>query len=81
MRPTGAQGMADGDCAEAIALKVSGTSRAGCRRSQVKTVGALPPSFNRLVQPAEIAELLYVASQSPVVNGSMMHANLGMIER
>jgi len=38
-------------------------------------------SFNRLVQPIEIAEVLYVASQNPVINGSMMHANLGMIER
>lgn len=48
---------------------------------EVKRQIASMLSFNRLVQPAEIAELLYVASQNPALNGSMMHANLGMIER
>jgi 3-oxoacyl-[acyl-carrier protein] reductase len=38
-------------------------------------------SFNRLVQPQEIADVLYFAAQNPAINGSMLHANLGMIER
>lgn len=38
-------------------------------------------SFNRLVQPGEIAEVLYFAAQNPAINGAMLHANLGMIER
>jgi 3-oxoacyl-[acyl-carrier protein] reductase len=48
---------------------------------EVKRQIAALHSFNRLVQPAEIAEMLYVASQNPVMNGSMLHANLGLIER
>jgi len=48
---------------------------------EVKRQIASMLSFNRLVQPAEIADLLYFASQNPAINGSMLHANLGMIER
>ncbi len=36
---------------------------------------------NRLITPAEIADVLYFCATSPVVNGTVMHANLGQIER
>jgi 3-oxoacyl-[acyl-carrier protein] reductase len=38
-------------------------------------------AFERLVDPDEIAECLYWAARNPVINGSIMHANLGQIER
>ena len=34
----------------------------------------------RLIQPQEIADTLWFASQQPVINGAVMHANLGQIE-
>ena len=37
-------------------------------------------SFNRLIDPLEIAELLFWAHGHPVINGSVMHANLGQKE-
>lgn len=37
-------------------------------------------SFNRLIQPAEIAELIIWAHHNPVINGSVLHANLGQRE-
>ena len=37
-------------------------------------------SFGRLVSPIEIAELILWVHQHPVVNGSVMHGNLGQIE-
>ncbi|WP_163935053.1 SDR family NAD(P)-dependent oxidoreductase [Paraferrimonas sp. SM1919] len=33
--------------------------------------------FHRLVDPTEIANTLYFCSQNPVINGSVIHANLG----
>jgi len=38
-------------------------------------------ALNRLVKPSEIADTLWFCSQNPVINGSVMHANLGQIER
>lgn len=38
-------------------------------------------AYDRLVEPDEIANTLYWASLSPVLNGSVIHANLGQIER
>lgn len=38
-------------------------------------------AFNRLIEPGEIAGTLYWAATAPVVNGSVIHANLGQIER
>mgnify|MGYP000669286896 CR=1 FL=1 len=35
----------------------------------------------RLIQPQEIADTLWFASQQPVINGAVLHANLGQIER
>lgn len=37
--------------------------------------------FGRLVAPQEIAGAIIWAHQSPVINGSVIHANLGQIER
>ena len=38
-------------------------------------------AFNRLIQPQEIAETLLWAAGTPVLNGSVIHANLGQVER
>ena len=38
-------------------------------------------AFGRLVDPAEIAETLFWTATNPVINGSVLHANLGQIER
>ncbi len=37
-------------------------------------------SFGRLIEPREIAELLFWAHNSPVINGAVLHANLGQKE-
>ena len=38
-------------------------------------------ALKRLVQPSEIADTLWFCSQNPVINGSVIHANLGQIEQ
>ena len=37
-------------------------------------------AYGRLVKPGEIAATILWASQNPVINGSILHANLGQIE-
>lgn len=37
-------------------------------------------SFNRLIKPGEIAELILWAHHNPVINGAVLHANLGQKE-
>jgi len=37
-------------------------------------------SFNRLIRPREIADLIHWAHHNPVINGSVLHANLGQKE-
>lgn len=37
-------------------------------------------SFGRLIDPAEIASLIVWAHQNPVINGAVLHANLGQLE-
>ena len=37
-------------------------------------------SFNRLIEPGEIAELIHWAHHNPVINGAVLHANLGQKE-
>ncbi len=37
-------------------------------------------SFNRLIEPEEIAELIRWAHHNPVINGAVLHANLGQRE-
>ena len=38
-------------------------------------------AFGRLIAPAEIAATLLWAATAPVINGSVIHANLGQVER
>ncbi|PHV13232.1 SDR family NAD(P)-dependent oxidoreductase [Chitinimonas sp. BJB300] len=38
-------------------------------------------SFGRLVEPTEIASLAYFCAVSPSLNGAVLHANLGQINR
>jgi 3-oxoacyl-[acyl-carrier protein] reductase len=38
-------------------------------------------AFNRLIEPREIADTLFWAAASPVINGAVIHANLGQVER
>lgn len=37
-------------------------------------------TFNRMIEPKEIAEFIIWAHHNPVINGSVLHANLGQIE-
>ncbi len=37
-------------------------------------------AFNRLIEPGEIAELIHWAHHNPVINGAVLHANLGQKE-
>jgi NAD(P)-dependent dehydrogenase (short-subunit alcohol dehydrogenase family) len=43
-------------------------------------LGALS-TFGRLIEPAEIADFIATVASSPVVNGSVLHANLGQVEQ
>ncbi len=36
---------------------------------------------NRLVQPIEIADTVYFCATNPVINGTVLHASLGQVER
>ena len=45
--------------------------------AQVQAMSA----YDRLVDPDEIADTLYWAATSPVINGAVLHANLGQVER
>lgn len=38
-------------------------------------------AYNRLIDPDEIAESLFWAAHNPVINGAVIHANLGQVER
>lgn len=38
-------------------------------------------AFGRLIRPREIAELIVWAAEHPVINGAVLHANLGQVER
>jgi NAD(P)-dependent dehydrogenase (short-subunit alcohol dehydrogenase family) len=45
----------------------------------IDTIAALN-SFNRLIEPGEIAEFIFWAHNNPVINGSVLHAHLGQKE-
>lgn len=45
----------------------------------LQAIGAMN-SFNRLIEPGEIAELIIWAHHNPVINGAVLHANLGQKE-
>jgi len=38
-------------------------------------------AFGRLIEPREIAETLWWSAHNPVINGAVLHANLGQVER
>ena len=38
-------------------------------------------AFGRLIQPHEISDTLFFAARNPVINGAVIHANLGQRER
>ena len=38
-------------------------------------------AYGRLIEPSEIAHTLHWAAESPVINGAVLHANLGQVER
>jgi NAD(P)-dependent dehydrogenase (short-subunit alcohol dehydrogenase family) len=38
-------------------------------------------AYQRLIDPAEIAETIHFAAENPVINGAVIHANLGQVER
>ncbi|NES07136.1 MAG: SDR family oxidoreductase [Okeania sp. SIO2F4] len=44
---------------------------------QIKTMNAQ----NRLIEPREIAQTIYFAATNPVINGAILHANMGQKER
>ena len=35
---------------------------------------------NRLIEPTEIAQTVHFCAENPVINGAMLHANLGHVE-
>ncbi|MDB3985749.1 SDR family oxidoreductase [Pseudomonadales bacterium] len=37
-------------------------------------------AFGRLIEPAEIADLLFFSAENPIINGAVLHGNLGQIE-
>ncbi len=45
----------------------------------LKSIASLS-TFGRLIEPDEIATAIYYAAQNPVINGAVIHANLGQIE-
>tara|TARA_R110001592_G_scaffold363323_1_gene683935 strand:- start:30407 stop:31108 length:702 start_codon:yes stop_codon:yes gene_type:complete len=47
---------------------------------EVERIIASMNSFDRLIEPGEIAELIRWAHHNPVINGAVLHANLGQKE-
>ena len=45
----------------------------------MQAIGAMN-SYGRLIEPEEIAEFIFWAHHNPVINGSVLHANLGQKE-
>lgn len=37
-------------------------------------------AYGRLIEPDEIAKTIYFCAQNPVINGSLIHANLGQVQ-
>lgn len=38
-------------------------------------------SYGRLIEPKEIADMFFFAAKNPVINGSILHGNLGQLNR
>ncbi len=47
---------------------------------QVFAAIAAGVTHKRLIEPAEIAEMIYFCAQTPVINGAVLDANLGQIQ-
>lgn len=45
----------------------------------LKSIAGLS-TFGRLIEPNEIADTIFFAATNPVINGAVIHANLGQIE-
>jgi NAD(P)-dependent dehydrogenase (short-subunit alcohol dehydrogenase family) len=54
--------------------------RARCNEAALTAIAA-QVSFGRLIEPSEIAALIYHCAENPALNGAVLHANLGQIER
>ncbi len=54
-------------------------TRAGNDDAVLASLGQMS-TFGRLIEPAEIAAVVRMAAEQPVINGAMLHANLGQIE-
>ena len=37
-------------------------------------------ALGRLIEPTEIADLLFFSAENPIINGAVLHGNLGQIE-
>jgi len=51
----------------------------GNNEEVMQAIGAMN-SYGRLIEPEEIAEFIFWAHHNPVINGSVLHANLGQKE-
>ncbi|MEE4301115.1 MAG: SDR family oxidoreductase [Pseudomonadales bacterium] len=51
------------------------------RNPEAEAAVASMSAFGRLVRPDEIAEAIHWAATNPVINGAVLHANLGQVER
>jgi NAD(P)-dependent dehydrogenase (short-subunit alcohol dehydrogenase family) len=49
--------------------------------AETRAAAASLSAFGRLIAPAEIAEAIHWAATHPVVNGAVIHSNLGQLER
>ena len=59
-------------------MEPGGSPGAGAESSPA-TLGART-TIGRLIEPREIADVIVFCVEHPVVNGAVLHANLGQIE-
>ncbi len=48
---------------------------------EVRTAIEGMSTMGRLIEPSEIARTVYFCAENPVINGAVLHANLGQLER
>ena len=63
--------------------EVGNAKRSAERAEQARRIvrGMLSEAARLGLDPDEIAETLFWCSQNPAINGSVLHANLGQVER
>ena len=49
--------------------------------AEVLSALAAGVTYGRLIEPEEIARTIHFCALNPVVNGAVLHANLGQVER